>query len=99
MTRFSCRGAAQAARERTEKSKNDATIEELSRLGIADGHNIIKGKQLFIPHYELGDLFGGCLSKGIIVVSPGYVLPIRVGHGWGAGQLLLIGTPRPVVRG
>ena len=22
-----------------------------------------------------------------------------VGHGWGAGQLLLIGTPRPVVRG
>ena len=25
-----------------------------------------------------------------MVVSPGYVLPIRVGHGWGAGQLLLI---------
>ena len=49
------------------------------QLGIADGHNIIKGKQLFIPHYELGDLFGGCLSKGIIVVSPSYV-PLF--YGW-----------------
>ena len=71
-----CIGATRVVHERTSKSKNDATIEELSRLGIADGHNIIKGKQLFIPHYELGDLFGGCLSKGIIVVSPGYVLPV-----------------------
>lgn len=57
--RFSCRGAAQAARERTEKSKNDATIEELSRLGIADGHNIIKGKQLFIPNSKRGNLSKG----------------------------------------
>lgn len=35
-----CIGATRVVHERTSKSKNDATIEELSRLGIADGHNL-----------------------------------------------------------
>jgi len=89
-----CIGATRVVHERTPKSKNDATFKELSRLGIADGHNIIKGKQLFIPHYELGDLFGGCLSKGIIVVSPSYV-PLF--YGWdtaGAQDSFWIKVPK-----
>ena len=48
---------------RSNRNKNDADYEtEYLRLGIADGHNIIKGKQLFVPCHKLGNLFGGCLT-------------------------------------
>ena len=48
---------------------------------------INKGKQLFIPLANLGNLTRRLFEPGMIVVSPVLCLDLRVGAGTGAGRL------------
>ena len=60
---------------------------------------INKGKQLFIPLANLGNLTRRLFEPGMIVVSPVLCLDLRVGAGTGTGRFSCSGSLKPALRG
>ena len=71
---------------------------EYRRLGIADGHNDIKGKQLFVLHRKTGNLCLECFLVSTKVASPCYVLLVKMSRAnLDVVQHLTMGIPVPSV--